>query len=105
MLARTRDRRESACRWTGYDRDRADARHRIADDRGARRRGAEEPRGLLRPGVARNRNLSSDWRMRAAGARIRGEPPRQGGPFQTAAYQVSLPKKPNRGCCATTTIE
>ena len=37
-------------------------------------------------GVARNRNLSSDWRMRAAGARIGGEPPRQGGPFKTAAY-------------------
>ena len=40
MLARTRDRCESARRRTGHDRDRIDARYRIADDRGARKRWA-----------------------------------------------------------------
>src|SRR5450759_476333 len=58
MLARARDRRKSARRRTGYDRDRVDARYRIADDRGAWRHGAKERRGLLRPRVARNRKLS-----------------------------------------------
>src|ERR1017187_1164922 len=35
VLARARDRCKSARRRTGYDRDRIDARYRIADDRGA----------------------------------------------------------------------
>src|ERR1700738_5070799 len=58
MLARARDRRKSARRRTEYDRDRVDARYRIADDLGAWGRGAKEPRGLLRLGVARARKLS-----------------------------------------------
>jgi hypothetical protein len=45
MLARARDRCKSARRRTGYDRDRIDARYRIADDRGAQERwaGVKEP--------------------------------------------------------------
>src|SRR6266702_8330970 len=60
MLARARDHRKSARRWTGYDRDRVDARYCIADDRGARGRWADvrESRGFLRPGVALKRKLS-----------------------------------------------
>src|SRR5712691_8901577 len=58
MLARARDRRKSARRRTGYDRDRVDARYRIADDRGAWEPGAAEPRSLPRPDVARSRSLS-----------------------------------------------
>src|SRR5216683_6816933 len=71
MLARARDRRKSA-RWrTGYDRDRVDARYRIADDRGAWERGAAEPRGLPRPDVVRSRRLSQTGSPeRAAGVRI-----------------------------------
>ena len=38
MLASARDRCKSARRRTGYDRDRIDARYRIADDRGAQGR-------------------------------------------------------------------
>src|SRR6266568_2284879 len=71
MLARARDRRKSARRRTGYDRDRVDARYRIADDRGAWERGAAEPRSLPRPDVVRSRSLSQIGSPeRAAGVRI-----------------------------------
>src|SRR6266581_2020107 len=70
MLARTRDRRKSARRRTGYDRDRVDARYRIADDRGAWERGAAEPRSLPRPDVVRSRSLSQTGSPERAGVRI-----------------------------------
>ena len=41
MLARARDRCKSARGRTGCDRDRVDARYRIADDRGAQGRWAD----------------------------------------------------------------
>lgn len=41
VLAPARDRCKSARRRTGYDRDRIDARYRIADDRGAQGRWAD----------------------------------------------------------------
>jgi hypothetical protein len=56
---------------TGYDRDRIDARYRIADDRGARGPGAKQPHGLLRRGLARNPALSLAGRSeRAAEFRV-----------------------------------
>ena len=53
MLARARDRRKSARRWTGHDRDRVDARYRIADDRGAQERWADvkEPQTRFAPPI------------------------------------------------------
>src|SRR5271156_4728290 len=50
VLAPARDRCKSARRRTGYDRDRIDARYRIADDRGAQGRWAvmSEPQTRLR---------------------------------------------------------
>src|SRR6266404_2642127 len=75
MLARARDRRKGARRRTGYDRDRVDARYRIADDRGAWERGAAEPRRFLRTDVARNRKLSQTGRSeRVADPRIIAPP-------------------------------
>ena len=41
VLAPARDRCKGARRRTGYDRDRIDARYRIADDRGAQGRWAD----------------------------------------------------------------
>src|SRR6266851_741944 len=76
MLARARDRRKSARRRTGYDRDRVDARYRIADDRGAWERGAAEPRSLPRPDVVRSRSLSQTGRPERA-ARVRIIAPRR----------------------------
>src|SRR4030081_2928715 len=70
MLARARDRRKSARGRTGYDRDRVDARYRIADDRGAWERGAAEPRSLPRPDVVRSRGLSQTESPERAGVRI-----------------------------------
>src|SRR5712675_83073 len=66
MLARVRDRRKSARRRTGYDRDRVDARYRIADDRGAWERGAAEPRSLPRPDVVRSRRLAAHLKPETA---------------------------------------
>src|SRR5260370_23221407 len=73
MLARARDRRKSARRRTGYDRDRVDARYRIADDRGAWERGAAEPRGLPRPDVVRSRRLEARSAQQASASERHAE--------------------------------
>ena len=56
MLARARDRCKSARRRTGYDRDRIDARYRIADDRGPQGRWADvrEPGARFAPPIRRS---------------------------------------------------
>ena len=55
MLARARDRCKSARRWTRYDRDRIDARYRIADDRGPQGRWADmsQPQTRFAPPIRR----------------------------------------------------
>src|SRR5712675_42877 len=66
MLARTRARRKSAGRRTGSDRDRVDARYRIADDRCARGRGADiRGRAAYSDGGWRNWQAVADWTIRA----------------------------------------
>src|SRR5665213_2011725 len=93
MLARARDRRKSARRWTGHDRDRVDARYRIADDRGAQGRWADVKARRVSQfalGMRQGRKVVPVLSMQTGGDRIS-----LWGSSSEAAECYSQPRSPN----------